>query len=159
MIDSCAVSNREFDAFVAATAYATEAERFGWSFVFGGLLPDDFPPTRGAAAPWWRQVYGADWRHPQGPQSDVDEAFRRARKAQEAWARTSLDIRVDALLRLHDLVLAQQDQIIDLICLESGKARKHAFEEPMHIALTARYYARTAASANRGQPRNASVGS
>ena len=73
MIDSCAVSNREFDAFVAATAYATEAERFGWSFVFGGLLPDDFPPTRGAAAPWWRQVYGADWRHPEGPQSDVAE--------------------------------------------------------------------------------------
>ncbi len=28
--------------------------------------------------------------------------------------------------------------------LESGKARKHAFDEPLHIALTARYYARTA---------------
>jgi formylglycine-generating enzyme len=74
MIDSCAVSNREFAEFVAATAYVTEAERFGWSFVFGGLLPDDFPPTRGvAAAPWWRQVHGADWRHPEGPQSDVGE--------------------------------------------------------------------------------------
>jgi formylglycine-generating enzyme len=74
MIDSCAVSNREFAEFVAAAAYVTEAERFGWSFVFGGLLPDDFPPTRGvAAAPWWRQVYGADWRHPEGPQSDVGE--------------------------------------------------------------------------------------
>jgi formylglycine-generating enzyme len=74
MIDSCAVSNREFAEFVAATAYVTEAERFGWSFVFGGLLPDDFPPTRGvAAAPWWRQVYGADWSHPEGPQSEVGE--------------------------------------------------------------------------------------
>ena len=51
----------------------TEAERFGWSFVFGGLLPDDFPPTRGVAqAPWWRQVEGADWRRPEGPQSDLD---------------------------------------------------------------------------------------
>ena len=51
----------------------TEAERFGWSFVFAGLLPDDFPPTRGVAqAPWWRQVEGADWRHPEGPHSDLD---------------------------------------------------------------------------------------
>ena len=52
-----AVSNDDFRAFVAATGHVTEAESFGWSFVFGGLLPDDFPPTRAAAAaPWWRQV-------------------------------------------------------------------------------------------------------
>ena len=49
-------------------------------------------------------------------------------------------------MRLHDLVLERQDEIIDLICWESGKARKHAFDEPLHIALTARYYARTATS-------------
>ena len=48
----------------------TEAARFGWSFVFAGLLPERFPPTRGvAAAPWWRQVEGADWRRPDGPHS------------------------------------------------------------------------------------------
>src|SRR6185295_8489834 len=52
----------------------TAAERFGWSFVFGGLLPDEFPDTRGVVqAEWWRQVYGADWSHPEGPQSDVDD--------------------------------------------------------------------------------------
>ena len=63
-----------FGAFVEATGYVTEAEQYGWSFVFAGLLPDDFPPTRAvAAAPWWRQVDGADWRHPEGPQSDVDD--------------------------------------------------------------------------------------
>ena len=28
------------------TCYQTEAEEYGWSFVFGGLLPDDFPLTR-----------------------------------------------------------------------------------------------------------------
>ena len=55
-----------------------------------------------------------------------------------------LDERAAILLRLHDLVLDRQDEIIDLICWESGKARKHAFDEPLHIALTARYYARTA---------------
>ena len=41
-------------------------------------------------------------------------------------------------------MLDRQDEIIDLICWESGKARKHAFDEPLHIALTARYYGRTA---------------
>ena len=64
-IDPCAVSNADFARFVEETEYVTEAERFGWSFVFAGLLPDDFPPTRGVAhAPWWRQVDGADWRRP-----------------------------------------------------------------------------------------------
>ena len=73
-IDATAVSNERFAAFVAATGHVTDAERFGWSFVFAGLLPDDFPATRGvAAAPWWRQVEGADWRHPEGPRSAVDD--------------------------------------------------------------------------------------
>ena len=69
-----AVSNEDFAAFVEATGYATEAERFGWSFVFAGLLPDDFPPTQAVVeAPWWRKVDGADWRHPEGPQSSLDD--------------------------------------------------------------------------------------
>ena len=71
-IDACAVANADFGRFVENTGYETEAERFGWSFVFAGLLPDDFPPTRGVAqAEWWRQVEAADWRHPEGPQSGV----------------------------------------------------------------------------------------
>ena len=81
---------------------------------------------------------------PQSGEADVDEAFARARRAQRAWARTPLAERAAMLLRLHDLVLDKQDEIIDLICWESGKARKHAFDEPLHIALTARYYGRTA---------------
>src|SRR3954452_7264809 len=73
-IDTCAVSNADFGKFVDETAHLTEAERAGWAFVFGGLLPDDFPPTQGvAAAPWWRVVEGATWRRPEGPQSDVAE--------------------------------------------------------------------------------------
>jgi formylglycine-generating enzyme len=72
LIGACAVSNAAFTEFVAATNHVTEAEHFGWSFVFGGLLPDDFPPTRAvAAAEWWRQVLGADGHHPEGPQSDL----------------------------------------------------------------------------------------
>jgi formylglycine-generating enzyme len=73
-IEPAALSNARFATFVEATGHLTEAERYGWSFVFGGLLPDDFPPTRGAAqAPWWRQVFGADWRHPEGPGSSVTD--------------------------------------------------------------------------------------
>jgi formylglycine-generating enzyme required for sulfatase activity len=68
------VTNAEFAAFVAATGHRTEAEAFGWSFVFAGFLPNDFPPTRGvAAAPWWRQVYDADWRRPEGPHTAIDD--------------------------------------------------------------------------------------
>ena len=71
-IAACAVTNAEFAAFVAATGHRTDAERFGSSFVFAGFLPDDFPPTRGvAAAPWWREVLGATWAQPFGPQSDL----------------------------------------------------------------------------------------
>ena len=72
-IDTCTVSNAEFADFVDSTGYRTESELIGWSFVFAGLLPDDFPPTQGAAdAPWWRAVEGAAWRHPEGPRSDID---------------------------------------------------------------------------------------
>ena len=72
-IDRYAVTNDAFAAFVDATGWVTDAERFGWSFVFGGLLPEGFPDTRAVVgAEWWRQVFGADWRHPEGPQSTLE---------------------------------------------------------------------------------------
>ncbi len=81
---------------------------------------------------------------PQSGPADVVEAFGRARRAQVSWAATSLDQRAAALLRLHDLLLDRQDELIDLVVWESGKARKDAYLEVAHLALTARYYARTA---------------
>jgi sulfatase modifying factor 1 len=67
------VTNAGFARFVAATGHVTEAERYGWSFVFGGLLPDEFEETRAVAhAPWWRQVMGSSWAHPEGPHSDLE---------------------------------------------------------------------------------------
>jgi formylglycine-generating enzyme required for sulfatase activity len=72
-IEATAVTNERFARFVLATGHVTEAERFGWSFVFAGLLPADFLPTRGVdSAPWWRQVFGAQWRRPEGPHSSLD---------------------------------------------------------------------------------------
>lgn len=71
-ISATAVTTAEFAAFVDAAGHVTTAEEEGWSFVFGGHLPDDFPETRGVVgAEWWRQVHGADWRHPEGPHSDL----------------------------------------------------------------------------------------
>lgn len=72
-LDVCAVSNRRFAAFVEATGHVTDAEHFGWSFVFAGLLPDDFAATRAVmGTPWWREVPGAQWRFPEGSHSDLD---------------------------------------------------------------------------------------
>src|SRR6059058_6251365 len=51
---------------------------------------------------------------PQSTADDVEEAFRRARKAQAEWVRTPLEERERIFLRLHDLVLERQDEIIDL---------------------------------------------
>ncbi|CAN5869324.1 formylglycine-generating enzyme family protein [soil metagenome] len=72
-IEPYAVTNAHFARFVEKTGYKTEAEVFGWSFVFYQFLPDDFSPTQGVAeAPWWRQVFGATWQQPEGCQSSVE---------------------------------------------------------------------------------------
>lgn len=73
-IDPFAVTNEDFGTFVAATGYVTEAERFGWSYVFHALLPEDHPPTQAiVGAEWWRKVEGASWRRPEGPRSGLDD--------------------------------------------------------------------------------------
>jgi len=73
-LDETAVTTRAFAAFVRATGYVTEAERFGWSFVFGGFLgPEaDLVDGRVEQAPWWRGVRGATWRQPLGRGSASD---------------------------------------------------------------------------------------
>jgi succinate-semialdehyde dehydrogenase / glutarate-semialdehyde dehydrogenase len=79
---------------------------------------------------------------PQSSIHDVEVAFGKAREAQQLWATTSLQHRAKLMLNLHDLMLDRLDECLDLIVTETGKARRHAFEEPLHIALTARYLAR-----------------
>lgn len=67
-IDRHEVTNRQYAAFVEATGHVTQAERDGGSIVFDppgqGQLP--LEPNR-----WWTYVRGADWRHPEGPASDL----------------------------------------------------------------------------------------
>lgn len=69
-----AVTNSEFKQFIEATHYQTEAERFGWSFVFYGLLSKKTiaaHPQVAVQTPWWAAIEGACWNHPEGPDSDI----------------------------------------------------------------------------------------
>ena len=92
-------------------------------------------------APFTGEVLGSV---PRCTEDDVRVAARQAREAQRPWARTSFEERARIFMRFHDLVLERQDEALDLVQLESGKARGHAFEEVLDVAVVARYYARTA---------------
>ncbi len=81
---------------------------------------------------------------PQCSSADVVAAFERARAAQRAWAATPVQQRAKVFLRLHDLILQRQDEIMDLIQAENGKTRRDAFLEVADVAITARYYSRVA---------------
>lgn len=73
-IDTRAVSNDQFAAFVEATGYRTEAEEFGWSYVFAGFLPPELrgpDAPRPQGAPWWIGQADAIWSRPEGPGSDL----------------------------------------------------------------------------------------
>jgi sulfatase modifying factor 1 len=73
-ISPYATTNAEFSAFVEETGYETEAERFGWSFVFYRFISGKAKKKiRGVvdSAPWWKAVGGAYWRRPEGPGSGI----------------------------------------------------------------------------------------
>ncbi len=78
-IDACTVTNEQFNAFVNATGYKTEAEEFGWSFVFAGHLT----PAQQAksvrevvqGSEWWCRMDGASWRHPEGPKTNIKQRW------------------------------------------------------------------------------------
>lgn len=74
-IDRYAVTNEQFAAFVEATGYRTEAEQFGWSFVFHLFVPKA-AHKRGHAKTvpgldWWLALKGAYWKHPEGKGSGI----------------------------------------------------------------------------------------
>ena len=87
-VDTHAVTVAEFRRFVKATGHVTVAERTPDRADYPDadpalLVPGSlvFRPTPGPAdlddhLSWWSYVAGADWRHPEGPGSDV---YSRAR--------------------------------------------------------------------------------
>ncbi len=82
---------------------------------------------------------------PRSAPKDVARAAERARVVQEDWALRTFDERGAIFLRFHDRLLERQDEILDLVQLESGKARLHAYEEVADTAIVARFYALHAA--------------
>ncbi|WP_432155404.1 MULTISPECIES: succinic semialdehyde dehydrogenase [unclassified Streptomyces] len=81
---------------------------------------------------------------PESTPEDVAAAFDRARAAQAVWEQIPVRERAAVLLRFHDLVLQRQAEVLDLIQLETGKARLHAHEEVQAVAVAARHYGRKA---------------
>ncbi len=75
-IDQHAVTNAEFYQFVDDTGYTTDAEQYGWSFVFENHLSEadqQYVIDSAEAAPWWAAVQGASWYRPEGPSSSIDD--------------------------------------------------------------------------------------
>jgi formylglycine-generating enzyme len=71
-LEAQTVTVERFAAFVAATGYVTEAERFGWTAVFFG--DEDHlaqAAAIGSGLPWWHRIEGANWRQPEGRGSSV----------------------------------------------------------------------------------------
>ena len=68
-----AVTNAMFAEFIADTGFVTEAERFGWSFVFHHHVSQQVDASEGVAGvEWWRKIDGATWRLINGPGSEDD---------------------------------------------------------------------------------------
>jgi acyl-CoA reductase-like NAD-dependent aldehyde dehydrogenase len=94
---------------------------------------------------------------PAGDAEDVQKAMECARAAQPGWAALPYGKRARIFLRFHDLLLKRQEEVLDLIQMETGKARAHAFEEVLDTAVVARYYARRARKFLRPRRRKAAL--
>ncbi len=94
--------------------------------------------TLPVVAPFTAEVFA---QLPRGTADDVSRAVARARAAQSGWASRAPRDRARMLLRVHDDLLARQEEVLDLVQLETGKARRHAFEEVADAANVLRYYA------------------
>lgn len=74
-IDVTAITNADFEEFVGDTNYVTDAERYGWSYVFHSFISEHVKclvTEVVTQTPWWYVVRGASWRCPEGPDSCID---------------------------------------------------------------------------------------
>ncbi|MDI7861628.1 formylglycine-generating enzyme family protein [Rhizobiaceae bacterium n13] len=86
-IDTTPVTNRQFAEFVKATGHVTMAEKAPDPKDYPGAIPEMLragslvftPPSKPVSGPdisqWWTFKFGANWRHPLGPRSDIRGKF------------------------------------------------------------------------------------
>ncbi|MCI4386551.1 hypothetical protein PGIGA_G00063740 [Pangasianodon gigas] len=75
-MDKYPVTNSDFREFVRLQKYKTEAQTFGWSFVFQDFVSEELKSKitqRIESAPWWLPVEKAFWRQPSGPNSTIKD--------------------------------------------------------------------------------------
>lgn len=73
-ISETTVTNKQFMEFVNKTGYITQAEKRGSSYVFYQLINKKYRDTvqyKNTGTPWWLDVIGASWKHPEGPNSSI----------------------------------------------------------------------------------------
>jgi succinate-semialdehyde dehydrogenase/glutarate-semialdehyde dehydrogenase len=88
---------------------------------------------------------------------DIELAFEQADQGQTAWAERSVAERAEVIVEYHDLVLDHAEELLDVVQLESGKARRHAYEEVLDVTITARHYAYRAEDYLKSEQRDAAI--
>ena len=117
-------------------------------------MPSEGRETLEIRSPLTGEVVGAV---PKGTRDDVEAAVAAARAVQQPWAETRPKERAGILGRYQTLVLDHQDELLDLLQLENGKARSSAFEEVADTVLNCQYYGRNLARFLRDKPRRTAL--
>jgi len=81
---------------------------------------------------------------PQSSPEDVEAAYAEARKAQAVWASWPVKRRIEVMKAFHELLLANGLIIADLMQVETGKARRMAFEETCDVLMVTSHYIKAA---------------
>ena len=78
------MTNAQFERFVNATGYITVSEQPPDPLLYPNLAPEEQIPESAVFLPppasvdrsqplsWWALIAGADWRHPQGPETTIE---------------------------------------------------------------------------------------
>lgn len=138
----------------STAADAPTLDRARWAHLAGLVTTAADRPPHASRAPFDGTLIG---EVPLCTADDVALAVSRARAAQPAWAGLPIGRRCAIARRFADLVLERETEILDLVQAETGKSRMSAFEELADVALTAAYYARTAARHLRPRHRRGAI--
>ncbi|MFM1785936.1 MAG: hypothetical protein RLZZ108_960, partial [Actinomycetota bacterium] len=111
-------------------------------------FPEDSPLTPVLNPSNGKRIYDL----PQLSKHQVEAAVAKAREYAPTFAKMPVRDRAMVLSRLHDIMLDHEEKLLDVLQLETGKSRAHAFEEFAGAAGAARYYARKATKFLRPTP-------